>query len=69
RNAPVHHGEQVFQKVSECLCRLKTTGAYYALVKRSGKQFRRSLRTQDAQWARRRLAELRKNAEEDRRVD
>jgi len=37
----------------------KPTGAYYALVKRGGKQFRRSLKTQDRKLADRRLNDLR----------
>jgi integrase len=36
----------------------KPTGFYYALVKRGGKQFRRSLKTADRKLAERRLAEL-----------
>jgi integrase len=38
----------------------KPTGAYYALVKRGGKQFRRSLKTKDRKLAERRLTDLRK---------
>jgi integrase len=37
----------------------KPTGKYYALIKRAGKQFRRSLKTKDRKLAERRLAELR----------
>ncbi len=36
----------VFHKVGECLYRNESSGIYYALVKRSGKQYRRSLKTQ-----------------------
>ena len=49
----------VFNKVGENLYRLESTGAYYGLLKRAGKQFRRSLKTTDRKLAERRLAELR----------
>ena len=49
----------VFHRVAENLYRLETSGGYYALVKRGGKQFRRSLKTKDRKLADRRLAELR----------
>jgi len=48
-----------FQKVGECLYRHVPSGGYYALVKRGGKQIRRSLKTQDRQLAQRRLADFR----------
>lgn len=48
-----------FQKVGECLYRHVPTGGYYALVKRGGKQIRRSLKTADRQLAQRRLSEFR----------
>jgi len=48
----------VFHRVAENLQRLKG-GAYYALLKRGDKQFRRSLRTKDRKLADRRLNELR----------
>ena len=48
-----------FHKVGECLYRLESTGGYYALVKRGGKQFRRSLKTADRKLAERRLADVR----------
>lgn len=48
----------VFKRVSENLYRLETSGGYYALVKRGGKQFRRSLKTKDRKLAERRLAEF-----------
>src|SRR5271155_5819016 len=35
----------IFIKVAECLYRHKSSQIYYGLVKRSGKQFRRSLKT------------------------
>lgn len=49
----------MFHKVAECLYRHESSGTYYGLVKRSGKQFRRSLKTDDRQLANRRLADLR----------
>ncbi|MGE9293083.1 MAG: hypothetical protein ACQKBW_05685, partial [Puniceicoccales bacterium] len=51
-----------FVKVAECLYRNVSSGTYYALVKRSGKQIRRSLRTQDRKLAERRLKEFREQA-------
>jgi len=48
----------VFHRVAENLYRLEG-GAYYALLKRGDKQFRRSLRTKDRKLAERRLSELR----------
>ena len=50
----------VFRRVGENLYRLGKNGAYYALLKRGDKQFRRSLKTKDRKLAERRLAELRK---------
>ena len=35
----------MFHKVAENLYRLESSGGYYALIKKSGKQFRRSLKT------------------------
>ena len=49
-----------FRKVGENLYRLKTSGTYYALLKRGGKQIRKSLGTKDKELAIRNLAELRK---------
>jgi integrase len=48
-----------FRRVGENLYRLNTSGGYYALLKRGGKQFRRSLKTTDKELAKRRLGELR----------
>ena len=48
-----------FRKVGENLYRLNTSGGYYALLKRGGKQFRKSLKTTDKELAKRRLGELR----------
>lgn len=49
----------MFHRVAENLYRLESSGGYYALLKRSDKQFRRSLKTKDRKLAERRLAELR----------
>ena len=49
----------VFHRVAENLYRLESSGGYYALLKRSDKQFRRSLKTKDRKLAERRLVELR----------
>jgi integrase len=48
----------VFQKVGECLYRYPSNGVYYARIKASGKEIRRSLRTQDRTLAKRKLKEL-----------
>jgi len=50
--------QPVFHKDAENLYRLESSGAYYALIKKSGKQFRRSLKTKDRKLADRRLKEL-----------
>ena len=49
-------------KVAECLYR-NHLGTYFALVKVNGKQIKRSLKTDDAALAKRRLAELKAKAE------
>ena len=51
--------QPVFHKVAENLYRLESSGGYYALLKRGGKQFRRSLKTKDRKLADRRLNDLR----------
>ncbi|HXI50315.1 MAG TPA: site-specific integrase, partial [Candidatus Saccharimonadales bacterium] len=51
--------EAVFAKVGECLYRHQSSGVYYGLVKRSGKQFRRSLKTTDRALAKTRLSDFR----------
>ena len=51
-------GQSVLHKVAENLYRLESSGGYYALVKRAGKQFRRSLKTKDRKLAERRLSDL-----------
>ena len=53
----------ILHRVGENLYRHETTGGYYGLVKRGGKQFRRSLRTKDRKLAERRLADLRVKVE------
>lgn len=58
-NAESTEQQAVYHKVAECLYRNESSGTYYGLVKRSGKQFRRSLKTKDRQLANRRLSELR----------
>ncbi len=58
-NAPGPEASAVFRKVAECLCKHESSEVYYALVKRSGKQFRRSLKTTDRPLANRRLADFR----------
>ena len=49
-----------YAKVAENLYRRTSTQTYYALLKRGGKQFRRSLKTVDRSLANRKLADLRK---------
>ena len=44
--------------MGENLYRLESSGGYYALIKKGGKQFRRSLKTKDRKLADRRLSEL-----------
>jgi hypothetical protein len=45
----------VFRKVAQNLYRIKSPGSYYALLKRTGKQIRKSLKTTDHALACRRL--------------
>jgi hypothetical protein len=47
---------QAFNRVAENLYKHEQSGNYYALIKRSGKQIRRSLKTKDVALAKRRLA-------------
>ncbi|MEY4939267.1 MAG: hypothetical protein RIQ93_1002, partial [Verrucomicrobiota bacterium] len=49
----------LFRKVGECLYRNESSGTYYGLVKKSGKQYRRSLKTKDRKLAERRLSDFR----------
>lgn len=46
-----------FRRVAECLYRHTATGIYYGLVKRSGKQFRKSFKTIDRKLAERQLSD------------
>ena len=57
--APAENRKLVYKKVGENLYRHTPSGNYYALLKRGGKQFRRSLKTSDRALANRRLADLR----------
>src|ERR1017187_6813013 len=50
-------------RVAECLYRLHPSGMYYALVKRHGKQIKRSRKTSDHQLAERRLRDFLGKAE------
>src|SRR5471032_316176 len=52
-----------YTRVAECLYRSDASGIYYALVKKSGKQIRRSLKTDDRKLAERRLADFREQVE------
>ena len=56
-----HLKDAYLKKVGPNLYRA-TTGTYYLLVKRGGKQFRRSLRTTDQALAKRRLREFQEKA-------
>jgi hypothetical protein len=58
KNASQPAEQPVFHKVAENLHRLESSGGYYALLKRGGKQFRRSLKTKDRKLAGRRLNDL-----------
>src|SRR5947209_11879244 len=55
-----------FQKVGECLYRYSSNGVYYARIKTSGKEIRRSLETTDRAIANRELARLK---DEQRHID
>jgi integrase len=55
-----------FQKVGECLYRYSSNGVYYARIKASGKEIRRSLSTTDRDLAKRNLAKLK---DEQRQID
>src|SRR3954470_12653736 len=48
-----------FQKVGECLYRYSSNGVYYARIKTSGKEIRRSLETTDPAIAQGNLRKLR----------
>ena len=59
KSRPEPSSKEPFQKVAECLYRRLPSGVYYALVKRAGKQYRRSLKTTDRKLAERTLSEFR----------
>lgn len=52
-----------FEKIGECLYRNASSGTYFALVKRQGKQIRRSLETGQLREARRKLSDFKKDIE------
>lgn len=58
-NKPESSSKPAFRRVGENLYRRESSDVYYGLVKRGGKQFRRSLDTKDPALARRLLNELR----------
>ena len=62
----VQSKNSIFQKVGECLYRYSSNGVYYARIKASGKEIRRSLGTTDRDLAKRNLAKLK---HEQRQVD
>jgi len=59
KTAPVN---QTLERVSHCLYRSKKSKIYYAILKRAGKQIKRSLKTTDSALAKRRLSELQDKA-------
>jgi integrase len=58
QNPPAPPAGRTYSKVAECLYRCDASGIYYALLKKSGKQIRRSLKTSDRKLAERNLAEF-----------
>lgn len=54
--------DPVFVRVAECLYRHASSGIYYGLVKRGGKQFRQSFKTKDRKLAERKLRRFREKA-------
>jgi integrase len=64
--APRRTNGGAFQKVGECLYRYSSNGVYYARIKTSGKEIRRSLETIDRELAKRELARLK---DEQRQID
>jgi integrase len=54
---------QVLQRVGHCLYRSDKTRVYYAILKRNGKQIKRSLKTTDQALAKRRLSDLKDKAQ------
>ena len=57
----IQENRSIFKRVAECLYR-SHNGRYYALVKRGGKQFKKSLRTTDFALAKRHLIDFREKA-------
>lgn len=53
---------QALKRVGHCLYRSEDSRIYYAILKRGGKQIKRSLRTDDHSLAKRRLADLQEKA-------
>ncbi|HEV2692328.1 MAG TPA: tyrosine-type recombinase/integrase [Verrucomicrobiae bacterium] len=53
------NGKPYFKRVAQCLYRNSDSNVYYALVKRRGRQHRKSLKTTDRQLAERRLNDFR----------
>ena len=59
RSDQLEKSNPIHKRVGENLYRHTPSGNYYALLKRGGKQFRRSLKTTDRALAARRLDDLR----------
>jgi integrase len=57
-NSPDESPKGDWQHAGENLRRRKSSGVYYAFIRRGGKQFRRSLKTTDKAFAKRGLADL-----------
>jgi integrase len=53
---------QTLNRVGQCLYRSEQSGIYYGVIKRSGKQIKKSLKTTDKALAKRRLANLQDKA-------
>lgn len=56
---PPVNGQPNFNRVAQCLYRNSANNIYYALVKKQGRQHRKSLKTTDRQLAERRLFDYR----------
>src|SRR5229473_5660885 len=55
--------QRTLKHAGENLYRNQSSGIYYALFKRDGKQIRRSLKTADKELARRKLSDLREQVQ------
>src|SRR5712691_1023379 len=55
--------QHTLQHAGENLYRNQSSGIYYALFKRDGKQIRRSLKTADKELARRKLSDMREQVQ------